>query len=553
MIMGPETATLNHAARARQQRIQIAINGLGVLPTTMRIPMRILQLQRSRSAGLKDYADALAMDPSLASKVLSLANSAWFAPPKPVTKLFEAVRTIGLNNLLPLLFSFSLTGIFSKLDLPSSDRESLWATALLKGCAAAEWMCKQKSREATELSEEGFLCGMLQDLALPIIYSTDRAAAMELTVVLDLPVDDRPLREKALFGADHAAFSAMLARKMELPELYIHACATHHDIAGPSLPAQFKLLEPPLRLAAVLPHCSSGVDPLAAERIRSCFAAILQSHPDSNLNFDFNDFIRACFARYQRMRSMLGSGNEENTSFRDFLREVCDQVGQSLTTAIGDANVMINDLRDARDQMHKEMEALREHAAKSDFDPLTNVFNRGGFIKMGQQSLSLAQRYEAECGIGFVDLDDFKRINDTFGHAVGDQALVQIAAALKTQLGSDAVVGRLGGDEFVFVAVAKRQGDQTSSEIVGKLDRIWEHVTMRAPDGSDIQLSGSIGLYWLGVPADQLQIDQAINRADELMYSVKKSGKRRCALGHAAARRMARDESASISDKPHVR
>ena len=63
---------------------------------------------------------------------------------------------------------------------------------------------------------------------------------------------------------------------------------------------------------------------------------------------------------------------------------------------------------------------------------------------------------------------------------------------------------------------------------------------MQAPDGSDIQLSGSIGLYWLGVPGESLQIDQAINRADELMYSVKRTGKRRCALGLAAARRAPR-------------
>src|SRR5437867_7142836 len=96
---------------ARHQAVLRVIEQLDVLPTTVNVPMRLLQLQCSRTACAKEIAEVLSANPSLTSKVLGLANSSYFAPVQPVRKLTTAVSMIGLNNLLSLVFGLSLAGI----------------------------------------------------------------------------------------------------------------------------------------------------------------------------------------------------------------------------------------------------------------------------------------------------------------------------------------------------------------------------------------------------------------------------------------------------------
>src|SRR4051794_6655080 len=88
----------------RHVRMTALLQALEVLPTSMNVPMRVLALQRSPSSTMSQFADAISSDASLASKVLAMANSAWFSPRHPIHKVSDAIPMIGLNNLLPLLF-----------------------------------------------------------------------------------------------------------------------------------------------------------------------------------------------------------------------------------------------------------------------------------------------------------------------------------------------------------------------------------------------------------------------------------------------------------------
>jgi PleD family two-component response regulator len=90
---------------------------------------------------------------------------------------------------------------------------------------------------------------------------------------------------------------------------------------------------------------------------------------------------------------------------------------------------------------------------QSTTDELTGVDNRRGFLIHGEQLLNVARRSGQPVAIVFVDLDRFKQINDTFGHAEGDRALVATAAVLRRSLRETDIVARIGGDEFVALAV----------------------------------------------------------------------------------------------------
>lgn len=153
-------------------------------------------------------------------------------------------------------------------------------------------------------------------------------------------------------------------------------------------------------------------------------------------------------------------------------------------------------------------------------DELTGLNNRRGFLVHGDQLLKVARRVEQPVAVVFVDLDRFKEINDKFGHAEGDRALVETAAALKHALRESDIVARIGGDEFVVLALnAPEHGLQplrvpletALAEINRERSRPYE-------------LTFSVGLFHC--PADDpSSIEELLARADALMYEEKRAKK----------------------------
>ena len=107
------------------------------------------------------------------------------------------------------------------------------------------------------------------------------------------------------------------------------------------------------------------------------------------------------------------------------------------------------------DRLKSELAAARaqlaELEARADVDPLLNILNRRGFERELARSLAYVKRYGTDAVLLYIDLDDFKSINDDHGHAAGDELLKAVAAALTAQVRASDVIGRLGGDEFAVV------------------------------------------------------------------------------------------------------
>ncbi|SAK65390.1 diguanylate cyclase [Caballeronia hypogeia] len=106
-------------------------------------------------------------------------------------------------------------------------------------------------------------------------------------------------------------------------------------------------------------------------------------------------------------------------------------------------------------------------------DELTLIANRRGFEALAQHALNVCKRMSRDATLLFFDLDDFKRINDTFGHAEGDRALKTFAAALRDALRESDVIGRLGGDEFVALLTDARE-DETRRALERLRDALAE-------------------------------------------------------------------------------
>ena len=516
----PPRTFSSHLVESRYVHLYELIDQLVALPTSVNVPMRILALQRSPSSTMQQFAQAIALDPSLSAKVLGLANSAFFCPAKPIHTVSDAVRTIGLRNLLPLLFGLSLAGLFHRTDLPQSERSLMWRTSLFKAIVAGEWSRYFAPRQ----QDEAFVCALLQDIALPVMFGSDRATSVELSAVLDLE-RDRAAREEKLFGTNHCEVGAAVAKRMGLPQMVIDAIALQHqpiDDGVASWPESLRGIAPALALAAACPHRVVRPDvPVIARRLEVCYhaaRAIPSTDPDAKALPGLTELLVSVGERFTEVTKLLGENKETGTPFKEFLQDVCQHVALTLSGALEESARTIGNLRDAKSELEAKLNDLSERVKKGDYDPLTGVLNRGAFVAAAQKVLEMARSYQTECAIGFADIDDFKQLNDRLGHDAGDDALRHLARALDGGLKKLGIVGRMGGDEFAFLLVRRQDTPrQTLNDAVDQSlsGAAAQHTTCSA------------GLCWLGIPTEQDTVTDLLRSADQLMYQAKRQGKAR--------------------------
>jgi diguanylate cyclase (GGDEF)-like protein len=164
-------------------------------------------------------------------------------------------------------------------------------------------------------------------------------------------------------------------------------------------------------------------------------------------------------------------------------------------------------------QCRRAEETLRSLAF---VDELTGLYNRRGFLVLGQQQIKIGSRTNRQVILLFADIDGMKKINDSFGHPTGDLALVDIAGILKgTFRGSD-IVSRWGGDEFAVVALTNDAG---SPDILIK--RLKEAIRLHnLKQKRPYKLSLSMGIAECN-PEQRRSISELLREADAAMYRAK--------------------------------
>ncbi len=159
---------------------------------------------------------------------------------------------------------------------------------------------------------------------------------------------------------------------------------------------------------------------------------------------------------------------------------------------------------------------LKTFRIQSTFDALTGLLNRRGLFDVLEREQARSDRYGREVSVLFIDLNKFKPINDTYGHKVGDEALITVARALESAVRTTDIVGRLAGDEF-FVILP----DISAAGAVQVQERITEAVSdiMFCVGATRIDLGISVGAatHETGMSSEQL-----VERADGAMYAMKR-------------------------------
>lgn len=207
--------------------------------------------------------------------------------------------------------------------------------------------------------------------------------------------------------------------------------------------------------------------------------------------------------------------------------EAVEERVQEASEKLSDVNLALKDELKERSELEGELAAVKEqgevdrHAALH--DPLTGLPNRALFNDRLEHGLAQAHRHGWTLAVMFVDLDDFKAINDSYGHEAGDAVLRIIADRLRESTRDDDTVSRHGGDEFLYLLMdAKDQRDVTA--IAGKLIEAIQAPCRLVAGGQDINRSihASIGISLF--PNHGATAETLINQADSAMYEAKRTG-----------------------------
>ena len=153
-------------------------------------------------------------------------------------------------------------------------------------------------------------------------------------------------------------------------------------------------------------------------------------------------------------------------------------------------------------------------------DDLTNIFNRRQLIALGTREFNRAQRFKRSLAVIMLDLDYFRNVNDTFGHAVGDEVLRMVADRCRRSIREVDVIGRYGGEEFTIICPeAGLDAAHTVSERLRKQISSPAYITSAGP----VELTASLGI---GIMADDTKdILDLIGHADKAMYAAKHNGR----------------------------
>jgi len=187
------------------------------------------------------------------------------------------------------------------------------------------------------------------------------------------------------------------------------------------------------------------------------------------------------------------------------LSPVKDEHGHTIAVTIVSKN--ISELK----KMQKELHEL------SLTDELTGLYNRRGCITLAEHLLKVADRTNKGMFMLYTDLDNLKTINDSFGHAEGDSALIDAANLLRNNYRESDIMARFGGDEFVVIPVGSE--NDTVEMITARLQKALD--THNEKSNRTFRLSMSAGIAYYD-PAQPCSISELISRADKLMYAQKK-------------------------------
>lgn len=489
------------------------------LPTLPQVAIRVVEIVQQDEPDFDELVATIKSDPAISVKILKTANSALFGFRQRLSTIEAAVPALGANLVRTLVLSFALARHRS----PAADLEiayqNVWRRSLTQA-VLAETFAEETGTSDPDLC---FTAGLLQDigmLALLRTYPDDYAPA-----VLDhAAIANIHDHELSRFGFSHVDVGVALCRRWRLEDELVDAISRHHDRSIPINPAATSgltlLLTAASQCADYLEILRAGSRPIAAKLppiLVDQFA--LESSVIGQLIRDVELRVGEIAAILSVDIGTIPAAEEILARAKQALEEIAIRGQIEASVARRQAAQAVADL----EHVESQRKSLEQQAFR---DPLTGAYNRFSLSRNVTPQLERRARQGVPVGFLFLDIDNFKRLNDLHGHEFGDRVLEKISHILHQSVRKSDVVIRYGGDEFLVVLTESDISKGKVRRIAKRICRKINQAQIASARKKSVEISTSVGAIHYSPRAQTTSLDpqHLIGQADRAMYDAKKRG-----------------------------
>ena len=488
--------------------IEAHLRSLVNFPSPPGVATHIIELARDPDIEMGKVAKALSMDSALATKILRIANSPLYAQRRKSENLRQALVVLGLNATLTLALSFSLvkslrTGKVNGINYPFYWRRALIAATAARALADAMHQ---------SMAEEIFLAALLQDVG---ILALDKAVPDLYSGLNGVQSDHGALaaHEKKRLQIDHAEIGGWLMRTWNLPER-LHRAIEHSHCIDLSLTA-----DP----AQVFERCVALSGPVAdlflREPAQRHFAetALAAERSLAMDKMTFGQVLGTVGSMLPETEAIF----ETNLLTEQHPELILEQAREALMLRSLQALREINTLRAVAEISNTRALELEEETRR---DAMTGVYNRAYLDQVLAREFEHSTRHRWPLSVAFADLDNFKGINDQFGHQAGDRILQATARILRGNTRETDLIARYGGEEFVVVLPATDA--DTARSICERIVAAFQN-TGHVIGADQARVTISIGCATHGALIAFPDVTEFVKAADQALYIAKLRGRNR--------------------------
>jgi diguanylate cyclase (GGDEF)-like protein len=486
------------------------------LPTLPAVASKLVTLTSQQDTPVKDIASLILHDISLSSKLLRVVNSAFYSMPNQISTIQQAVSILGINAVRSLVLSFSFLDIKpAGINKDKFDYHAFWKQSLTAAVASKIIAEKLKVKDP----EEFFIASLLQNIgelvlarSFPDLYSKTNdkiAAGSAKTDILSI--------EQNAYNTDHCVTGYKVCEHWGLPDILVIPIRFHHN-----------------------PDEYHGDDKRIKTAIRTVFLSglvakiVYTERPDISYRqflhyakkwFSFSEeSVDAIFDEVQEKVQEASRFFGLNVKLKKTIEEILQEANAELSVLNLSYEQMNRELIKTKVQLQKSTKELekknRQLKKLANVDGLTETFNHRYFQEALDAELNRSIRNESALSLIITDIDHFKKINDTYGHQVGDKVLKEFCEVTKEKIREYDLLARYGGEEFVII-LPETEVDE--AKIVA--EKIRNAIAKHFFGNDSIKVTASFGIATIFPSKEEVSKNDFIEKADFSLLQAKKNGR----------------------------
>jgi len=495
------------------KNVHDVLNGAVTLPSPSNVAIKLLSIIKKENVSLQELTDIISCEPAMAAKVLGISNSAFYSLPYKVETLDEAVSILGMDVLKNMTLSFALIRNMRKDWSEGFNHEFFWRRSVTTAVAA-----ELASFKLGGAYKESFVTALLMDIGVLAMYLSCPEDYMRVLDMKRLSCMDVIEAENAVFHSDHQEVGSRILRRWKIPESICSLIAFHHQrnevITQSPVPLQILQIAD---LTSSVYHGNRNVEKF--NTLKNLYQSVMNADED-----DFERYLDSVANKTIELLSYFDISKGDMKPYSEVLQEANEEL-RKLNLSYAHIVIELKQARERSESFAQELKELNDQLRERAYrDELTGLYNHRYFHEIMESEIERARKDQRSLSLIMLDIDNFKHINDTYGHPRGDEVLRFISSVLKQTIRACDVVSRYGGEEFTIVL--PETDIRGAVEIAEQVRRGIEnhHIDI---NGNSLKITVSMGATTFNPIRTDDDKSSIISAADDALYKAKKSGKNR--------------------------